>query len=76
MSMWKPAITSVYQINLRSRWRGIAFPWEKHHLALLILFSLVDGGGLRTFLCDPMHTLRSSGNTLSGIYIEHFLKFN
>ncbi len=31
------------------------------------LFSLVDGGGLRTFLCDPMHTLRSSGYTLSGI---------
>ncbi len=30
--------------------------------------SLVDGGGLRTFLCDPMHTLRSSGYTLSGIY--------
>ncbi len=29
--------------------------------------SLVDGGGLRTFLCDPMHTLRSSGYTLSGI---------
>ncbi len=33
-------------------------------------FSLVDGGGLRTFLCDPMHTLRSSGYTLSGIYID------
>ncbi len=32
--------------------------------------SLVDGGGLRTFLCDPMHTLRSSGYTLSGIYID------
>ncbi len=31
--------------------------------------SLVDGGGLRTFLCDPMHTFRSSGYTLSGIYI-------
>ena len=32
--------------------------------------SLVDGGRLRTFLCDPMHTLRSSGYTLSGIYID------
>ncbi len=32
--------------------------------------SLVDGGGLRTFLCNPMHTLRSSGYTLSGIYID------
>ncbi len=32
--------------------------------------SLVDGGGLQTFLCDPMHTLRSSGYTLSGIYID------
>ena len=31
------------------------------------LFSRVDGGGLRTFLCDPMHTLCSSGYTLSGI---------
>ncbi len=28
-------------------------------------FSLVDGGELRTFLCDPMHTLRSSGYTPS-----------
>ncbi len=32
--------------------------------------SLVDGGGLRTFFCDPMHTLRSSGYTLSGICID------
>ncbi len=32
--------------------------------------SLVDGGGLWTFLCDPMHTLRSSGYTLPGIYID------
>ena len=32
--------------------------------------SLVDGGGLRTFFCDPMHRLRSSGYTLSGIYID------
>ncbi len=31
------------------------------------LSSLVDGGGLQIFLCDPMHTLRSSGYTLSGI---------
>ncbi len=31
-------------------------------------YSLVDGGGLRTFFCDPMHRLRSSGYTLSGIY--------
>ncbi len=30
----------------------------------------MDGGPLRTFLCDPMHTLRSSGYTLSGIYID------
>ncbi len=28
----------------------------------------MDGGRLRTFLCDPMHMLRSSGYTLSGIY--------
>ncbi len=33
-------------------------------------FSLVDGGGLRTFLCDHMHTLRPSGYTLSGTYID------
>ncbi len=33
-------------------------------------YSLVDGGGLRTFLCDPMHTLRSSGYTLFGIFIS------
>ncbi len=32
--------------------------------------SLVDGGGLRTFFCDLMHRLRSSGYTLSGIYID------
>ncbi len=31
---------------------------------------MVEGGGLQTFLCDPMHTLRSSGYTLSGIYID------
>ncbi len=36
--------------------------------------SLVDGGGLRTFLCEPMHTLRSSGYTLSGIYIDDLKK--
>ncbi len=30
-------------------------------------YSLVDGAGLRTFLSDPMHTLCSSGYTLSGI---------
>ncbi len=30
----------------------------------------MDGGSLRTFLCDPMHTPRSSGYTLSGIYID------
>ena len=38
----------------------------------LYLYSLVDGGPLQTFLCDPMHTLRSSGYTLSGIYIDDF----
>ncbi len=32
--------------------------------------SLVDGGRLQTFLGDPMHTLRSSGYTLSGIYSD------
>ncbi len=36
----------------------------------IIDYSLMDGGPLRTFLCDPMHTLRSSGYTLSGIYID------
>ena len=30
--------------------------------------SLVDGGRLRTFLCETMHMLCSSGYTLSGIY--------
>ncbi len=30
----------------------------------------MDGGGLQTFLCDPMHRLRSSGYTLSGIYSD------
>ncbi len=35
-----------------------------------VLGSLVDGGQLRTFLCDPMHTLRSYGYTLSGISID------
>ncbi len=34
------------------------------------IYSLVDGGGLRTFFCDPMHMLRSSGYALSGIYID------
>ncbi len=34
------------------------------------VYSLVDGGALRTFLCDPMNTLQSSGYTLSGIYID------
>ncbi len=38
--------------------------------------SLVDGGALRTFLGDPMHTLRSSGYTLSGIYIYTILHTN
>ena len=32
--------------------------------------SLVDGGGLRTHFSDPMRVLRSSGYTLSGIYID------
>ncbi len=32
--------------------------------------SLVDGGGLRTHFSDPMLTLRSSGYTISVIYIE------
>ena len=31
--------------------------------------SLVDGSGLQTHSCDPMHTLQYSGYTLSGIYI-------
>ena len=32
--------------------------------------SLVDGGGLWTHFSDPMHTLRSSGCTISGIYFD------
>ncbi len=42
---------------------------QSHHTLLIWGTSLVDGGGLRTFFCDPMHTLLSSGYTLSGIYI-------
>ncbi len=42
----------------------------KNVLLVKITYSLVDGGALRTFLCDPMHTLRSSGYTLSGKYID------
>ncbi len=47
------------------------------HPVPVVLFtsSLVDGGGLQTFLCDPMHTLHSSGYTLSGIYIDDQIKF-
>ena len=40
-------------------------------ICIIFSYSLVDGGGLRTFLCDPMHTLRSSGYTLSGICIDN-----
>ena len=40
------------------------------NILLIPPISLVDGGGLRTFFCDPMHMLRSSGYTLSGIYID------
>ena len=36
------------------------------------LHSLVDGVPLRTFLCDPMHTLRSSGYTLCGTFLGKF----
>ncbi len=39
-------------------------------------YSLVDGGQLRTFLCDPMHTLRSSGYTFSGIFIPSRIQIN
>ncbi len=31
----------------------------------------MDGDGLRTHFSSPMHTLRSSGYTLSGIYIDY-----
>ncbi len=39
-------------------------------------YSLVDEGGLRTHFSDPMHTLGSSGYTLSGMYIDDFLNLH
>ncbi len=45
-------------------------PPEKHFFFFKMASNLVDGGGLRPFLCDPIHTLRSSGYALSGIYIS------
>ncbi len=55
--------------------KKVGFPLPNWHyfspiLDFFLSVSLVDGGRLRTFWCDPMHTLRSSGYTLSGIYID------
>ncbi len=50
---------------------------HRSHRHFLESNSLVDGGGLRTFLCDPMHTLRSSGYTPSQkkVVLAAFLVF-
>ncbi len=46
-------------------------PKKKNWNAKFIKNSLVDGSGLWTHLCDPMHTLQSPGYTLSGCLQEN-----
>ncbi len=80
---WQDNETNITTVDIRYSFRAIyTFLLASDNLSLKILhfqhetLILVDGGGLRTHFSDPLRTLRSSGYTLSGIYItaNNFLR--